>query len=55
MDNKQGSSAGKQPTLGRADNEKAKKRGQPDTHHGYEEGKHTPQSEVMRKHRRVRP
>jgi hypothetical protein len=55
MDNKQGPSARKEPNVRRADNEKAKRRGQPDTHHGYEEGKHTPRSEVMRKHRRVRP
>jgi hypothetical protein len=57
MNNKQGPGGRTEPNLGQkeAKSERAKKQSQPDPHYGYEEGKHTPQSEVMRKHRRVRP
>jgi len=57
MDNKHETSGRKEPNLGQkeAESEKAEKQRQTDEGHGHEEGEYKPQSDVMRKHRQVRP
>jgi len=59
MDNKQEQGIGgrKEPNLGQkeAKREKAEKQHQADEGHGHEKGGYKPQSDVMRKHRQVRP